>query len=372
VDVPDIIVAGHLCIDLLPDIENVPLSELATPGRLFEAGVMTISTGGAVSNTGLALHRLGVNVGLMSNVGDDAMGRLTLAFLESRDPALTRYLRLTQRHGSYTIVLSPKRVDRIFLSSVGSNAYFSSADVDYRLVAQAKMFHLGYPPLLPRLIENDGEDLATLFRQARDSGAITSLDLTLPDPTGASSRADWRAALARTLPYVDIFIPSIEEIVFMLRRADYDRWQGAPLEHVSAPYLDDLAEELLAMSAAAVVGFKLGELGMYLRTSRAGHFARLSGLPIDAATWAERTVWHPSFEVEVAGTTGAGDAAYAGFLSAVLKGLTLDDAIRWACAVGACNVEASDSTSGILTWDATQRRLDDGWRTRPLRLSGYG
>jgi sugar/nucleoside kinase (ribokinase family) len=371
VDAPDIIVAGHLCIDLLPDIDKVPLRELATPGRLFEAGAMALSTGGAVSNTGLALHRLGVNVGLMSNVGDDAMGRLTLAFLESRDPALMRYLHLTDQRGAYTIVLSPERVDRIFLSSIGSNAYFTSADIDYGVVAQARLFHLGYPPLLPRLIESDGEDLAVLFRQAQETGAVTSLDFTLPDTSGAQGALNWRALLAKTLPFVDIFIPSIEEILFMLRRADFDRWQGDCLQHISADYLNDLADELLTMGASSIVGFKLAALGMYLRTGDADRFERLRRLPIDVGVWADRTIWHPAFEVDVAGTTGAGDSAYAGFLSALLKGMSIDEAIRWSCAIGACNVEASDSTSGILTWDATQQRLDAGWRTRPLRLAGY-
>jgi sugar/nucleoside kinase (ribokinase family) len=372
VSAPDILVAGHLCLDLLPNMDSIPLNELATPGRLFESGPMHFSTGGAVSNTGLALHRLGVSVGLLANIGDDLIGRLTSAFLESRDPALTRYIHIRSGYpASYTIVLSPQRVDRIFLSYPGTNAGFTSADVDYSVVAQAKMFHLGYPPLLPRLIENDGEDLAALFQRVRDTGAITSLDFTLPDTSVAQGTQNWRSTLAKTLPFVDIFIPSVEEILFMLRRTDYDRWHGAVLRQISANYLDDLADEMLALGASAIVGFKLGELGMYLRTSGAARFARLSRLPIDAAAWANRTLWHPSFEVNVAGTTGAGDSAYAGFLSALLKGMSPDEAIRWACAVGACNVEAPDSTSGVQTWETTQRRLEAGWHTRALHLSGY-
>ena len=46
-------------------------------------------------------------------------------------------------------------------------------------------------------------------------------------PQSASGHANWHAILKRTLPYVDIFIPSIEEILFMLRRDDYDKWRGA-------------------------------------------------------------------------------------------------------------------------------------------------
>jgi len=38
-------------------------------------GAATVSTGGAVSNTGIALHRLGVPTRLMGKVGDDILGR---------------------------------------------------------------------------------------------------------------------------------------------------------------------------------------------------------------------------------------------------------------------------------------------------------
>ena len=58
----DIIVSGHLCLDLLPRMDAVPLDSLNSPGRLFEVGALGFSTGGAVSNTGLALHRLGMNI----------------------------------------------------------------------------------------------------------------------------------------------------------------------------------------------------------------------------------------------------------------------------------------------------------------------
>jgi len=39
-------------------------------------------------------------------------------------------------------------------------------------------------------------------------------------------------------------------------------------------------------------------------------------------------------------------------------------ALRWACAVGACNVEQADSNSGIRPWEEIQARLDKGWLTR--------
>ena len=160
----DVIVSGHLCLDLLPQMESVPLTALSSPGKLFEVGSLRFSTGGAVSNTGLALHRLGANVRLMASVGDDLLGQVIIAFLKTRDPSLAQYISVkTGRASSYTVVLAPEKVDRIFLHCTGTNANFSANDVNYKLVAQAKMFHLGYPPIFPRLIANDGDELVMLF-----------------------------------------------------------------------------------------------------------------------------------------------------------------------------------------------------------------
>ncbi len=157
----------------------------------------------------------------------------------------------------------------------------------------------------------------------------------------------------------------------MLRRSDYDRWRGHFFAEIDRNYLDDLAAELLRLGRSAVVGFKLGEYGIYLRTGERSRFERWATLPIDMDEWADRRIWHPAFAVEVAGTTGAGDSAYAGFLTALIKGLSLDQAARWACAVGACNVEATDATSGVQSWKDTQHRLDAGWSASPHQLAGF-
>lgn len=364
----DVVVAGHLCLDLLPQMDHLELSALTMPGHLFETGPMRFSTGGAVSNTGLALHRLGVDVRLMSNVGNDMIGQMIIAFLESRDAVLGQKIQVEKGAPSaYTVVLAPENVDRIFLHCTGTNASFNASHIDYDFVAQAKIFHLGYPPLLPALTRQDGEELAGLFQRISRLGVLTSLDMTLPDPQGASSRVNWKGLLQKTLPFVDIFVPSIEEILFMLRRADYERWHGNVLDHISHRYLDDLAAELLNMGCV-VTGFKLGELGIYLRAGSTENLRRFDQLSLPLHHWAGQSVWHPAFAVNVAGTTGAGDSAYAGLLSAILHNMGIEAAARWACAVGACNVEAPDATSGVQSWQVTQQRITSGWALNPRQL----
>lgn len=362
----DVIVSGHLCIDFIPQMENVPLEGLPTPGKLFDVGPMTFSTGGAVSNTGLALHRLGVNVRLMATVGDDLIGQAIISLLNQRDESLSELISTQPgQASSYSVVLSPAKVDRIFLHHTGTNNRFDASHVDFDLLRQARIFHLGYPPILPRLITRDGEQLAAIYRQAKASGTITSLDMALPDPDSPGGRVDWRKILENTLPHVDIFLPSIEEIVFMMRRADFDRWQGKVLEHITLAYLGGLADELLALGST-IIGLKLGALGFYLKT--AANVDALANLPVEPDQWNRVEQWQPPYEVEVVSTVGAGDAAIAGFLAALLKGMSPEETVRWACAVGGCNVEAADATSGIRSWRETEMRQTSGWTRRSIEL----
>lgn len=371
-DAIDVVVSGHLCLDIIPRMAHVPASNLSLPGQLSEVGPLDFATGGVVSNTGQTLHRLGVNVRLMATVGDDLIGQMILRIFADHAPTLSQYITTAPgQPGSYTIILSPERVDRIFLHCAGTNAQFGINDIDFSLLAGAKIFHLGYPPVMPRLTAGDGAELRDIYQHAQASGVITSLDMTLPDPQGPSGQVNWMGVLRRTLPYVDIFLPSIEETIFMLRRADYDAWRGPDfMSHLSAAYLRSLADEVLD-SGVAIAGFKLGARGLYVKTASADRFSRLARLPLNLDDWTDREVYAPAFTVNVVGTTGAGDSAYAGFLAALLRGLPLDDTARWACAVGACNVEAADATSGICTWDDTQARLDAGWPVHSERVPGF-
>jgi sugar/nucleoside kinase (ribokinase family) len=367
---PDVIVAGHLCLDLLPEMPFVPLEALALPGRLYDVGPLRVATGGAVSNTGLALHRLGVDVGLMASVGDDLIGRAILDVLRARDPRLAELIAVQPgATSSYSVVLSPTSADRVFLHYTGNNATFTASDVNPAAVRGAKLFHLGYPPLLPRLLDKDGAGLAAVFKTAHKAGAVTSLDMTLPDPNGETGMLDWRRIFRNALPHVDVFVPSIDEALFALRRADFDRWHGRGAEHVSLGDLRDFAGELLALGPA-VAGFKLGDRGVYLRVADEDRLFRLRPGGLRLPGWDGAEIYQPAYQVEVAGTTGAGDAAYAALLTAMLGDVPLDEAARWFCAAGACCCEAPDASSGVLPLDRMLDRLANGWPECRERVKG--
>ena len=88
--------------------------------------------------------------------------------------------------------------------------------------------------------------------------------------------------------------------------------------------------------------------------------------------WHQRELWAPAFDVSVQGTTGAGDAAIAGFLASILQGTDPETALIIASAAGACSVESADATSGLLTWEDTFARISQGWVQIPLNLEAQG
>ncbi|HEY0007382.1 MAG TPA: carbohydrate kinase family protein, partial [Tepidisphaeraceae bacterium] len=365
-----IVVAGHVCLDIIPHLTG-PAD--VGPGRLLNIGPASISTGGAVANTGIALHRLGVPVRLMGKVGDDLFGRAVLDVLRNSAPHLADGMIVTAGEAtSYSIVISPPGVDRSFLHCPGANDTFDAGDVRYDARDGARLLHFGYPPIMRRMRIEGGEQLRQMFESARAAGLATSLDLCQPDPDSEAGKTDWAILLTRVLPLVDVFLPSIEELLFMLDKPSHARLAGGAVLRVvaSRSLLRKLADRLTNMGAAVVV-IKLGEHGLYMRTSTdAGRIAAFCArLGLDAAAWTNREIISPCFRARhVAGTTGSGDCTIAGFLAALLRGESPASAATSAAAVGACSVEAPDATSGIPPWPAVAARVAAGWERWPVSI----
>ena len=165
----DVVVAGHVSLDVFPALLGPVTLE---PGRLVEVGPAAFSPGGAVTNTGLALHRLGVAVRLVGRVGADLFGQAVLGMLERCQEGLADGMVVEQTEvTSYTIVINPPGVDRSFLHCPGANQSFSADDVPYQQLTGTSFFHFGYPPLMPRMYAGGGEQLQRMFERVHDGRA---------------------------------------------------------------------------------------------------------------------------------------------------------------------------------------------------------
>ena len=372
----DIAVGGHICLDLIPQFaKTTDWAKEFAPGNLIEVGPAIRSTGGAVSNTGVALHRLGLRPALNGKVGDDEFGREIIQLLERQSSSLTDHTVVSKKDTtSYTIVINPPNVDRVFLHCPGANDSFVADDVDAEKLTSlgTKLFHFGYPPVMRQMHENNGAELSRLMRSFKQRETTTSLDMCHVDPNSQAGAVDWRCLLQNVLPDVDLFLPSLDELRFMIDRRHLGEIanqseRSEPGPKIDSETLDHLATAVLQMGVAVIV-IKLGQDGLYVRTTADAD--RLKGMgraaPQDTDDWSNRQLRIPSFQVDVVGTTGAGDAAIAGFLMGMIKGWTLDDCSTAAAAVGAASVEASDAISGISHWSEIKERIDAGWLRRPL------
>ena len=373
----DVVVAGTICLDLTPafkDVTESRVQDIFVPGKLRNMDELTISTGGPVSNTGLNLIKLGIGTRFMGKIGKDFIGRGVLDLLSGYEGAADSMRIVEGENTSYTVVIVPKGFDRIFLHCGGANHSFNSEDIDYDVVKKAKIFHLGYPTIMKGLYENNGAELIRIFKRVKESGVTTSLDMSLPDPNGESGKMDWDSVLKELLPYVDIYLPSAEETMYMIDRAEYDRLRDSAgtadmLENLDINVLSKLGRQLLSYGSK-IVAIKSGVKGFYIATCDAGRLGKMGkAVPANIENWANRELHEESFCVPVAAATGSGDSSIAGFLAAYLRGMTIEDALKIACCVGGQNVQVLDAVSGVKTFEATLDLMHK-WQKNKLDIRG--
>jgi sugar/nucleoside kinase (ribokinase family) len=367
----DVVTAGLVCLDITPVFGRVPgrqLSQMLLPGKLLRMEGVQISPGGVVGNTGPALHRLGMGVALMGKCGNDPFGHILLERLHDLAPGAETGMQVVDgENTSYSVVIAPPGIDRVFLHCPGANDTFGPEDVDLDTVRRARLFHFGYPPLMKRMCSDGGAEAAELLRRVAETGVVVSLDLSFPDPDSDGGQAEWGRIFPRMLPYVDMFLPSLDELLFMLDRPRFDRLSRAHesvADGVEPADLRHLADRCLDMGARVVV-IKCGHVGAYLKThGPAGAFLRATAQP---EAWGQCEILEPACRVEhVASATGAGDAAIAGFLAAWLRGEPPERCMTFLTAVGAQNLSAMDSVSGLKSWEETRADVDAGPARNPV------
>ncbi|MBD9017043.1 MAG: carbohydrate kinase family protein [Coprococcus comes] len=365
-----VIVAGHICLDITPvfpegKVKNV--EQILSPGKLIQMGNADVHTGGAVANTGLAMKILGADVSLMGKVGEDAFGKMILSALDTYD-ATEGMICDRDSSTSYSVVLAIPGIDRIFLHHPGANHTFMVADIDFEKVKDTALFHFGYPTLMKSMFQDEGEELVHLMKSVQEAGAATSLDLAAVDANSEAGQADWKKILEKTLPYVDFFVPSIEELCFMIDREKFDelqvRAEGGDITDVLNIEQDikPLAKKCMEMGCKVLL-LKCGAKGMYLQTAEEKVLEKISPkTEISADEWAGKEIFEKSYVPEkILSGTGAGDTSIAAFLTSMLGGESPEMCLHLAAATGASCVAAYDALSGLKSLEELKRKIGEGW-----------
>ncbi len=363
-----IVVAGHLCIDITPGFypnqRTSNIGDLLKPGKLLNIGGATTSVGGAVANTGLALKKFGSDVILLGKIADDAFGNIIERTFEEHDAA-KHLIRSKDESTSYTMVIAPPGIDRIFLHHMGTNATFCSDDLDYDLIAEAGHFHFGYPPLMRSMYIDESMELVKILKKVKSLGLTTSLDMASVEDGSEAAKQDWKQIIKNLLPYVDFFVPSIEELGYMMDKSVYQEWNeranGNDITSVLNIEKDvaPLADTLIQWGAKCVL-IKCGSRGLYLRTASSDVMSQIDP---QFSEWDRLDIFEKSYVPDrILSGTGAGDTSIAAFLYAAICGYPAKRCLQLAAATGASCITEYDTLSGLKSFDELIDRIDSGWQ----------
>jgi sugar/nucleoside kinase (ribokinase family) len=299
---PSVVCSGILVADLFVP----PLEQLPTQGNLVVTEDFLVQPGGCAANTAISLAKLGVSVSVAGKVGTDPFGNAVEQDLQKHG-VQTAAIRRSSSHGtSKTVILPVIGEDRRYIHTLGANADFTVEDISLPLAMQAQIFVLGGYCVLPRL---DPIKLATLLKDIQGHGTRTILDVVVPASADHPTLDDLRPIL----PFVDVFMPNIEEATLLTGETDPHR-----------------QAELFLQSGCNIVIITRGEQGALLMSM-------------------QETLETPAFPVEVVDVSGAGDAFVAGFVVGLLKQWALADSLRFASVIGASACTQLGCTAGVFT-----------------------
>lgn len=365
----DVIVAGLVCLDFTPTFitkEIDDINEILVPAKTLFMGKADIHVGGCVPNTGLAMQKLGASVKLMGKVGSDDLGKMVLQQME--DHSSVDGMSISEDEStSYSVVLAPAGIDRIFLHHPGVNDTFCSADINYDIVKQSKLFHFGYPPAMKRMYQEEGRELVEILKMVKSVGVTTSMDMTGIDEHSEVGHVDWEKIIQNVMPYLDFFVPSVEELAYMIDKPRYKEWVKRAKGKDLASIIEEkdvapLADKLLSMGAKVLM-IKCGSAGLYFATNREELLQTIGEeLRENIKGWGNIRHFEHSYKPKkVLSATGAGDTCIAAFLYAIIKGYSWKECLEYASATGASCVESYDALSGLHTFEELRDKINAGW-----------
>ncbi|MBI1372241.1 MAG: hypothetical protein GC159_05700 [Phycisphaera sp.] len=305
----DCVVCGSCVVDML--VKPVPLESAIGGGRLIHVDPIQISTGGIVSNSGIAMTRLDMRTAAFTYVGNDAWGPMLRQRYSEEGMDASRVMTHPTGATSTTAVLIDPSGERSFAHCVGATKlmnkqlYLDNLD----LFARSRMTLIGYYSMMPNL----QDDLAEVLAAIRGVGCQTALD--------AAGDGGGMQPLDRILPHLDVYCPSHGE-------AEHQTGESDPKKIIDA---------FRACGAPGLVGVKLGSDGAMLSPAAERY------IKIDA-------IKPPG---DVLDTTGAGDSFYAGLLTGLLRGMDAAEAGRLAAATGSCCVTGFGATAGLRGYNET-------------------
>lgn len=300
----DVVTVGE-AMALLMACEALPLHQV---GRFERA------TAGAELNVSVGLARLGFQVGYISRLGADSLGRHLLDFMAAEGIDL-RHVQTDARYPTgfmlKSMALDGSDPEIEYFRRGSAASHMSMDDMPPGLVRQARTLHL--TGISPALSGSCLDLVFALAAQARSAGRMVSFDPNLR-PRLWPSQGAMVTTLNELAAQADLVLPGLAE--------------GKLL--TGCRHAEGIADFYLARGASQVV-VKLGPEGAYYASADERGIA-------------------PGRRVErVVDTVGAGDGFAVGVISALLDGLPLSAAAARGNAIGARVVQFRGDCEGLPT-----------------------
>ncbi|MBY3591348.1 sugar kinase [Rhizobium bangladeshense] len=296
------------------DILGRPVTRIPDGGRADYIDEIRMTVAGTAGATAVDCAILGLNTRAVTTVGDDEMGDFLEAKMRKFGVECSLVRRTRDVQTSATILPVRPNGERPALHVPGSAAVFNVAAEDMDAALDAKVVHVGGTGLLRSF---DGEPTLRLFQKAKALGRITTFDLIQANP-------ETFALVEPCLPYVDYFVPSIEEASEMAGRKD-------PREVAAFFKQRGVKNAILT----------LGAEGVFVSAENGEEFHL------------------PAFEVKVSDTTGCGDSFTAGVIVGIIKGWDLRTTAKFASAVAAKVAMGLGSDGKLVSFDDTIEAMNN-------------
>jgi sugar/nucleoside kinase (ribokinase family) len=308
----DVSVIGLYILDIL----GRPVVSIPERGNVAFIEEIRLTVAGTAGGTVIDTAKLGLRSLAVGAVGDDEKADFVLATMQKFGIDTSAMQRLRGAPTSATILNVRPNGDRPALHVRGASDHFDVVPALYDQIFDAPIVHLGGTGLLRKL---DGENSRVLLAEAKRRGCIVTFDLI-------AASAQTIAIVEPLLPFIDYFMPSIEEARDISGRT-------SP-EDCAAFYLD---------RGTKCCVFTLGGDGAY--------YAHQDGARLHI----------PAYKIKVVDTTGCGDAFDAGFITALHHRMEPETALRFAQAAAALVATGLGSDAGIVSFEDTLERMRRGF-----------